>query len=109
MCLLMVGMLSQPTVLFGLSPARVEHPECELHGDARCRYGILDVTVVDRPERLRAAVATAPVKVPVRVSVGLASWPAEASDAAELLERADAALYAAKRSGKDRVALASAA
>jgi diguanylate cyclase (GGDEF)-like protein len=57
-------------------------------------------------ERLRAAVAEAPFPVPVRVSVGLASWPAEAADAAALLERADAALYAAKRGGKDRVALA---
>ena len=60
-------------------------------------------------ERLRAAVAGAPFQVPVRVSVGLASWPAEASDASALLERADAALYAAKRGGKDRVALASSA
>ena len=40
MCGLMLGMLSQPTVLFGLPPADVGHPECELEGDARCRYEI---------------------------------------------------------------------
>jgi Diguanylate cyclase, GGDEF domain len=42
---------------------------------------------------------------PLRVSVGLASWPHDAGDGETLLERADAALYAAKRGGKDRVRL----
>ena len=40
MCLLMLGMLSQPTVLFGMPPATVDHPECELRGDDACRYVI---------------------------------------------------------------------
>ncbi len=39
-------------------------------------------------------------------SVGIASFPFDASDAASLLEAADAAMYHAKRSGRDRVAYA---
>jgi diguanylate cyclase (GGDEF)-like protein len=58
-------------------------------------------------ERLREAVARTAFALPLRVSIGLASWPADASDRDALLERADAALYAAKRGGKDRVATAS--
>jgi diguanylate cyclase (GGDEF)-like protein len=56
-------------------------------------------------ERLRAAVAAAPFHLPLRVSVGLASWTSPAGPD-DLLERADAALYAAKRAGKDRVRVA---
>jgi PleD family two-component response regulator len=43
--------------------------------------------------------------VPLRISVGLASRSASA-DGADLVDRADAALYGAKREGKDRVAVA---
>jgi uncharacterized protein (TIGR02265 family) len=56
-------------------------------------------------ERLRSAVAAVPFRTPLRVSIGLASWPLGAADRDALIERADAALYDAKRSGKDRVAL----
>jgi len=52
-------------------------------------------------ERLRAAVAGTGFMVPLRVSVGLASWPGDASDRGGLFECADAALYAAKQAGKD--------
>ncbi|MEA2409848.1 MAG: hypothetical protein QOC77_409 [Thermoleophilaceae bacterium] len=54
-------------------------------------------------ERLRQAVAKTPFTLPLRVSVGLASWPADGEDRDTLLERADDALYAAKRAGKNRV------
>src|SRR2546421_1127829 len=54
-------------------------------------------------ERIRAEVAHAPFTLPLRVSIGLASWPADARDRDSLLARADDALYAAKRAGKDRV------
>jgi putative nucleotidyltransferase with HDIG domain len=37
------------------------------------------------------------------VSIGLASWPEDAGDRDALLERADDALYGAKRAGKNRV------
>jgi diguanylate cyclase (GGDEF)-like protein len=59
-------------------------------------------------DRLRAAVAKVPFRVPLRVSVGLAAWPADAADRDGLLARADAALYQAKRAGKDRTQLAAA-
>jgi two-component system cell cycle response regulator len=57
-------------------------------------------------ERLRLAVAGAPFSPGLRVSVGLASWPADAPDRDALLASADAALYAAKRAGKDQTVLA---
>jgi two-component system cell cycle response regulator len=57
-------------------------------------------------ERLRSAVAQAPFFPGLRVSIGLASWPQDAPDRAALLASADAALYAAKRAGKDQTVLA---
>jgi diguanylate cyclase (GGDEF)-like protein len=57
-------------------------------------------------ERLRAAVGRIPFPVPLHVSIGLASSPDDATDRDGLLERADAALYAAKGAGKDRTSLA---
>jgi diguanylate cyclase (GGDEF)-like protein len=62
-------------------------------------------------EKLRRAVAAAvlpgPQKEPqlsITVSVGVASLATDAIDAKGLVERADAALYEAKRLGRDRVA-----
>jgi diguanylate cyclase (GGDEF)-like protein len=43
---------------------------------------------------------------PVTVSIGVASAPEHASDPESLFAAADAALYAAKRAGRDRVAIA---
>jgi diguanylate cyclase (GGDEF)-like protein len=60
-------------------------------------------------DRLRAAVAEIEFRVPLRVSVGLAAWPADAVDRDGLLARADAALYGAKRAGKNRTQLAAVA
>jgi diguanylate cyclase (GGDEF)-like protein len=54
-------------------------------------------------ERLREIVASTAFVLPLRVSIGLASWPADAQDRDTLLERADDALYGAKRAGKNRV------
>lgn len=60
-------------------------------------------------ERLRAAVAASPVEaglagpLPVTISAGLAVYPEDAASKAALVECADKALYAAKRTGKDRV------
>lgn len=39
------------------------------------------------------------------ISVGVASYPVDADDAAALVEAADQALYQAKRQGRDRVAV----
>ena len=42
----------------------------------------------------------------IRCSIGVANYPADATDRAELLMAADRALYAAKRAGRDRVSTA---
>jgi len=42
---------------------------------------------------------------PVTVSIGLASCPADAGEASVLLEKADEAMYAAKKAGRNRVVL----
>jgi diguanylate cyclase (GGDEF)-like protein len=40
-CAWTCGLLTQPTVLFGLPPATVEHEECEALGAACCRYRVV--------------------------------------------------------------------
>ncbi|HEY5678388.1 MAG TPA: sensor domain-containing diguanylate cyclase, partial [Myxococcales bacterium] len=67
-------------------------------------------------EKLRRAVAAAELpgpqgQPPLRItsSAGVATLGADAHDAATLMERADAALFEAKRLGRDRVVLAEAA
>lgn len=63
-------------------------------------------------ERLRARVADTPmqledgVEITVTVSIGLARLAAGESQGAQALSRADQALYAAKRAGRNRVLLA---
>ena len=65
-------------------------------------------TAQEIAERLRLAVAGSPVathglQLQQTLSLGLASFPVDAHDLDTLLERADQALYAAKRAGRDRV------
>jgi diguanylate cyclase (GGDEF)-like protein len=62
-------------------------------------------------ERLRTAIEGAGFtwqgrRVPITVTVGVASFPQDAADAAELMARADAAMYAGKRAGRNRVVAA---
>lgn len=57
-------------------------------------------------ERIRDAVAAAETPVPVTISAGLAEVPVRGWTASELLRTADAALYEAKRSGRDRLVAA---
>jgi diguanylate cyclase (GGDEF)-like protein len=45
------------------------------------------------------------VRIPMTISAGVAMFPTNGVDAESLLQRADNALYAAKRQGKDRVVL----
>jgi len=63
-------------------------------------------------ERIRAAVAAAPhpgLDRPVTISIGVATFPADARDFQDLLMRADAALYEAKTQGRNRTFGAAAA
>jgi two-component system cell cycle response regulator len=53
-------------------------------------------------ERLRAAVARDVTAVPVTVSAGVGGMPGNAGDGERLVAAADAALYSAKREGRDR-------
>lgn len=59
-------------------------------------------------EQLRVAIARlgATLPYPITVSAGVASWPVYATGRDELLAGADAALYASKRSGKNRTSMA---
>jgi diguanylate cyclase (GGDEF)-like protein len=64
--------------------------------------GVAAAEALPIADRLRAAVERIEFRVPLRVSVGLASWPDQASDRDGLVRNADAALYDAKRAGKNR-------
>ena len=63
-------------------------------------------------ERIRTALEDRPLVLAngqalfVTISGGVAATPEDAAEEAELLDRADAALYAAKRGGKNRIACA---
>jgi two-component system, cell cycle response regulator len=60
-------------------------------------------------ERIRAHVAGAPGSVPVTGSVGVALAPEHGDQGTTVLAAADAALYRAKASGRNRVEVASGA
>jgi diguanylate cyclase (GGDEF)-like protein len=98
----------------------VLHATCR-SADVIGRYGgdefmvILPATPPDRAlvigARIRDAVAdrqlrlAGGVSVPLRASIGLASYPADGSTAAELIAKADAGLYQSKRHGRPSAAL----
>jgi len=66
--------------------------------------GAAEADAVEIAERLRAAVRSRrPVGTTVTVSIGLAVSRPDAVDTDDLVARADAALYAAKARGRDRV------
>ena len=54
-------------------------------------------------EEARVAVRKAHGPVTVTISIGVASYPDDGETAAEVLEKADARLYSAKRKGRNRV------
>lgn len=87
--------------------------------DHVCRYGGEEITVIlpeidveagaKIAERLRAAVEVQPFDVDIgsplhiTVSIGVASFPAQADSAQKLVVVADTAMYCAKQSGRNRI------
>jgi diguanylate cyclase (GGDEF)-like protein/putative nucleotidyltransferase with HDIG domain len=65
-----------------------------------------DAHMVAEAVRLRVAAVSCALPEPLTVSVGIASFPAHGRERDALLAGADAALYAAKRSGKNRATIA---
>jgi diguanylate cyclase (GGDEF)-like protein len=56
-------------------------------------------------ERLRKQMSELKIKdlPPITISLGIASFPGDGSDINDLIKKADAAMYAAKRAGRNRV------
>ena len=70
--------------------------------------GINKAQAYDIAEKLRIAVAGTPIytsvgSIQVTVSVGLASYNSTISDVSQLIDEADAALYVAKRAGRNNL------
>ena len=93
----------------------------QLHGECRefdsvARYGGEEFAVVlprtDTEEalivahRMRRLVKDAPIGPAVTVSLGVATFPIDGSEAADLVGAADVALYRSKRAGRDQVTAA---
>ncbi len=98
------------------------HPKVDglRHSDFAARYGgeefcvILPETPLEggqiKAERIRKAVESTewkalkePIEANVTISIGVAAFPAHGDSVADILSAADAALYEAKRAGKNQV------
>jgi diguanylate cyclase (GGDEF)-like protein len=92
------------------------------HGDIACRYGGEEFVVVLPGASAESALARAEAwrsalqemrascqghELKVTVSIGVATFPAHAKTAGDLLRLADAAMYEAKHQGRNRVVLSS--
>lgn len=68
--------------------------------------GLTEHDAYSAAERLRVAVAGITTPLPVTISLGVATCPVHAANRDDLLAQADAALYASKRTGKNRTTVA---
>jgi diguanylate cyclase (GGDEF)-like protein len=100
-------------LLQSLARALVEHSRVF---DTVARYGGEEFAVIlpecpveeahSVAERLRLVASGLEGKAPVTLSGGVATYPVHARDSGALIEAADAALYASKGAGRDRLSLA---
>jgi diguanylate cyclase (GGDEF)-like protein len=90
--------------------------------DIVCRYGgeefviilpeISEDLALERGDAIRRNVNSLSMKFkgeslrPITISIGMAMFPNPARDAADLLRKADHALYGAKHAGRDRIHVA---
>ena len=115
------GHLAGDVVLLGVAQTFLAHLRA---GDSAARFGgeefalLLPGTAAEEAtaiaERVRAAVndsrfevETSSEPITATVSIGVASYPADAETAQELIYRADVAAYRAKAQGRNRVVVAS--
>jgi len=71
------------------------------------RTGISDALEVAEQLRTTVETGTSPIGTPITISLGLAEFPLQAQNAEQLFQYADAALYRAKRQGRNRTVIAS--
>ncbi|MFH1413942.1 MAG: GGDEF domain-containing response regulator [Candidatus Omnitrophota bacterium] len=81
--------------------------------DVICRYGGEEfIVMLPQTDKKNAHVAAerlckqASIYLPTTLSIGIATYPDDAEDVSSLIEKADAALYKAKNSGKNKCCLA---
>ena len=115
------GHLAGDAVLLGVARTFLAHLRA---GDAAARFGgeefalLLPGTTAEEAaviaERVRAAVSnsrfeveTSNLPIAATISIGVASYPADAANGQELIYRADVAAYRAKAQGRNRVVVAS--
>jgi diguanylate cyclase (GGDEF)-like protein len=83
---------------YGGEELAVVLPETDADGAAQLAERMREAV-----ERLRVSAASGSGKLSITASFGVASIPDSADDKASLIAAADAALYRAKRAGKNRV------
>lgn len=87
-----------------------------LEGDTVGRFGgdefliymrevIGEADILERAEAICSRIRKLPLAVNLTASVGIACYPEHGSEFQELLDKADAALYQSKCSGKDKISL----
>jgi diguanylate cyclase (GGDEF)-like protein len=62
---------------------------------------------MDAAERIRGLIAEIEAPVPITASAGVATYPAHARNAMEMVEAADEALYDSKGAGRNRTTVSS--